>query len=61
VLLFAFSVAVVSVENFKDLVDVDINVPEIQDALQFAVTQHNKMRHKRYTSQVVKVIKAQKQ
>ncbi|KAF5901418.1 cystatin-like, partial [Clarias magur] len=58
-LLLVFSVA--NVENFADVVDVDINSPEVQGALQFAVNEHNEMSDKRYTSQVVKVIKAQEE
>lgn len=42
-------------------VDADINSPEVQDALRFAVTQYNAQSNSVYTSQVVKVIKAQVQ
>lgn len=41
--------------------DVDINSPEVQDALRFAVAQYNEESDSIYTSQVVQVIKAQAQ
>lgn len=41
--------------------DVNINTPAVQDALNFAVGEHNKQSNDAYTSKVVKVITAQRQ
>ncbi|XP_067092211.1 cystatin C (amyloid angiopathy and cerebral hemorrhage) [Osmerus mordax] len=41
--------------------DADMNDKSTQDALQFAVVQHNKKTNDMYVSQVAKVIKVQKQ
>lgn len=60
-LLLAFSVAVASVAIVGAPFEVDVNCPDVRDALQFAVTQYNKESNKPYTSQFVKVVKAQKQ
>lgn len=42
-------------------IDVDINTPEVQDALNFAVDELNKQSNDVYVSKVTKVIKAQSQ
>ncbi|KAG7334399.1 hypothetical protein KOW79_002806 [Hemibagrus wyckioides] len=42
-------------------IDADVNSDDVQNALNFAVTQHNKASNDLYLSQVSKVIKAQKQ
>lgn len=41
--------------------DVDVNREDVQDALRFAVAQHNKASNDLYVSQVSRVIKAQTQ
>ncbi|XP_056147894.1 cystatin-like [Lampris incognitus] len=41
--------------------DADINDPSVQEALRFAVVQHNQLTNSLYLSQVAKVIKAQQQ
>ncbi|KAG7334398.1 hypothetical protein KOW79_002805 [Hemibagrus wyckioides] len=41
--------------------DADVNSDDVQNALNFAVTEHNKASNDLYLSQVSKVIKAQKQ
>ena len=42
-------------------IDADMNDKSTQDALQFAVVQHNKQTNDMYISQVAKVVKVQKQ
>lgn len=41
--------------------DADINTPAVQDALNFAVGEHNRQSNDAYLNKVVKVIKAQRQ
>ncbi|KAK3573324.1 hypothetical protein QTP86_022714 [Hemibagrus guttatus] len=41
--------------------DADVNRDDVQNALKFAVTQHNKASNDLYLSQVSRVVKAQKQ
>lgn len=59
-LLLAVVLAVESARLVGAPVNVDINSPEIQDALRFAVAQYNADSDSTYTSQV-KVITAQAQ
>ncbi|XP_066535144.1 cystatin-like [Hoplias malabaricus] len=42
-------------------ISADMNETEVQDALQFAVVQHNRASNDMWTSQVTKVIRVQKQ
>ncbi|KAB5582073.1 hypothetical protein PHYPO_G00182960 [Pangasianodon hypophthalmus] len=59
--LLAVFLAVASADLVGAPVDADINRPEVQDALRFAVAQYNAESDCIYTSQVVKVIKTQTQ
>ncbi|KAK3553955.1 hypothetical protein QTP70_017450, partial [Hemibagrus guttatus] len=59
--LLAVFMAVESVDLVGAPMDADINSPEVQDALRFAVAQYNAESKSIYTSQVVKVISVQTQ
>ncbi|KAG7334400.1 hypothetical protein KOW79_002807 [Hemibagrus wyckioides] len=59
--LFAVFLAVESLDLVGSPVDADINSPEVQDALRFAVAQYNVASKSIYTSRVVKVISVQTQ
>lgn len=59
--LLAVFLAVESLDLVGAPADADINSPEVQDALRFAVAQYNAESKSIYTSQVVKVISVQTQ
>ncbi|XP_060780617.1 cystatin-like [Neoarius graeffei] len=59
--LLAVFLAVTSARHIGATADADINCPEVQKILQFAVAQYNAHSDSIYTSQVVKVIKLQVQ
>ncbi|TSN48514.1 Cystatin [Bagarius yarrelli] len=59
--LLAVLLAVASGGLLGGLKDVDLNRDDVQNALQFAVAQHNKASNDVYVSQVAKVISAQTQ
>ncbi|NP_001187957.1 cystatin precursor [Ictalurus punctatus] len=59
--LLAVFLALASAGLLGGPVDVDINREDVQNALQFAVSEHNKASNDAFVSQVSRVIKAQTQ
>ncbi|XP_066535768.1 cystatin-like [Hoplias malabaricus] len=61
VMILALSLATVNSYIAGGVIDADINAPEVQEALQFAIAEYNRVTNSMWVSQVSKVIQVQQQ